>query len=181
MLVPSVVQQRLTARVAADLDVGHAFSHRLPHQAGPGIHEAVGSCAGFLSSSDGGRQAARMSALGERIPLRPPPGAHPAAADRHAARPYGEAFRKLWSITRTLRAANDLGIAFAPEDMVDATTAPLGETARPRGCVMPLTSELKEALRVRSQPSHDGAVSGGKGILGDVRAVRPDDAEALRP
>ena len=84
--------------------------------------------AGFLSSSEGGRQAARMtSTLGEhirfdprrvRIPLLP-------IATQRA---YGEAFRKLWEFTRTLRAAHDQGIDFV-RDMIDATASSLGETA----------------------------------------------------
>jgi hypothetical protein len=53
-----------------------------------------------------------------RIPL-PPIGTQ---------RAYGEAFRKLWEFARTLRAAHNLGIEFV-RDMVDATTAPLGEAA----------------------------------------------------
>jgi hypothetical protein len=127
VLVP-LVGRRLTARVATDLDVGAYLSPTVflirPDPA------TVDSwfLAGFLSSSDGGRQAARMtSTLGEhmrfdprrvRIPL-PPIGTQ---------REYGEAFRKLWEFARTLRAAHDLGIDFV-RDIVDATAAPLAETA----------------------------------------------------
>jgi hypothetical protein len=75
------------------------------------------------------------STLGEHIRLGPrwvciplPP-----IGTQHA---YGEAFRKLSEFARTLCAAHDLVIDFV-RDMIDATAAPLGETAcgRPaRGC-----------------------------------------------
>jgi hypothetical protein len=126
VLVP-LVGHRLTARVAADLDVGAYLSPTVflirpdPATIDPWF------LAGFLSSSAGGRQAARMtSTLGEhirfdprrvRIPLPP----------IDTQRAYGEAFRKLWEFARTLRTAHDLGIDFV-RDMVDATAAPLGET-----------------------------------------------------
>ena len=123
VLVP-LVGRRLTARVAAGLDVGAYLSPTIylirpdPATIDPWF------LAGFLSSSDGGRQAARMaSTLGEhirfdprrvRIPL-PPIGMQ---------RAYGEAFRRLWEFARTLRAAHDLGIDFV-RDMIDATAEPL--------------------------------------------------------
>jgi hypothetical protein len=119
--------RRLTARVAADLDVGAYLSPTVflirpdPATVDPWF------LAGFLSSSEGGRQAARMTGtLGEhvrfdsrrvRIPL-PPIGTQ---------RAYGEAFRKLWEFARTLRETHDAGIEFV-RDMVDVTAAPLGET-----------------------------------------------------
>ena len=126
MLVP-LVGRRLTARVAAGLDVGAYLSPTVylirpdPATIDPWF------LAGFLSSSDGGRQAARMtSTLGEhirfdprrvRIPL-PPIGTQ---------RAYGETFRRLWEFARTLRAAHDLGIDFV-RDMIDATAEPLRQT-----------------------------------------------------
>jgi type I restriction-modification system DNA methylase subunit len=127
VLVP-LVGRRLTARVAADLDVGAYLSPTVllirpdPATIDPWF------IAGFLSSSGGGRQAARMtSTLGEhirfdprrmRIPLLP----------IDTQRVHGEAFRKLWEFARTLRAAHDLGIDFV-RDMLDVTVAPLEQTA----------------------------------------------------
>jgi hypothetical protein len=127
VLVP-FAGRRLTARVAAGPDVGAYLSPTVylirpdPATIDPWF------LAGFLSSSDGGRQAARMaSTLGEhirfdprrvRIPLLP--------IGRQRA--YGEAFHRLWEFARTLRAAHDLGIDFV-RDMIDATAKPLRQTA----------------------------------------------------
>jgi hypothetical protein len=126
VLVP-LVARRLTARVAAGRDVGAFLSTSVflirtdPTTIDPWF------LAGFLSSSGGGHQAARMtSTLGEhirfdprrvRIPL-PPIGTQ---------RVYGETFRMLWEFARTLRAAHDLGIDFV-RDMIDVTVGTLGET-----------------------------------------------------
>ncbi len=122
VLVP-LVGRRLAARVATELDVGAYPSPTVvlirpdPATVDPWF------LAGFLSSSDGDRQAARMtSTLGEhtrfdprrvRIPLPP----------ISTQRAHGEAFRKLWEFTQTLRAAHDLGIDFV-QDMTDLTTSP---------------------------------------------------------
>ena len=127
MLVP-LVGQRLIARVAADLDVGAYLSPTVflirpdPATVDPWF------LAGFLSSSGGGRQAARMtSTLGERIRFDPRRVRIP-LPPIETQRAYGEAFRRLWEFARTLRAAHDLGVDFV-RAMVDATAAPLGETA----------------------------------------------------
>ena len=131
VLVP-LVGRRLTARVAAGLDVGAYLSATvLLIRPDPATIEPW-FIAGFLSSSGGGRQAARMtSTLGEhirfdprrmRIPLLP----------IDTQRVHGEAFRKLWEFARTLRAAHDLGIDFV-RDMLDVTAASLEETAAAKG------------------------------------------------
>lgn len=127
VLVP-LVGRRLTAQVAADLDVGAYLSPTVflirpdPATVDPWF------LASFLSSSDGDRQAARMtSTLGEHIRfdprrvriLLPPIGTQ---------RAYDEAFRKLSEFTRMLRAAYDLGIDFV-QDMIDLTASRHGETA----------------------------------------------------
>lgn len=84
--------------------------------------------AGLLSSSDGGRQAARMAnSLGEHIRFDPRRVRVP-LPPIDSQRAYGEAFRRLWEFTRTLRAAHDLGIDFV-RDMIDATTEPLRQTS----------------------------------------------------
>lgn len=127
VLVP-LVGRRLTARVATGLDVGAYLSPTVflirpdPATVDPWF------LAGFLSSSDGGRQAARMtSTLGEHIRFDPRRVRIPLPSIE-TQRVYGEAFRKLWEFARTLRAAHDLGIDFV-RDMIDATAAPLGEAA----------------------------------------------------
>jgi hypothetical protein len=127
VLVP-LIGRRLIARVATGGDVGAYLSSTVFLIRPDTATIDPWFLAGFLSSSEGGRQAARMtSTLGEhirfdprrvRIPLLP-------IATQRA---YGEAFRKFWEFARTLRAAHDLGIDFV-RDLIDVTAAPLGETA----------------------------------------------------
>jgi len=121
VLVP-VVGRRLIARVATDSDVGAYLSPTVflirPDSA------TVDSwfLAGFLSSSEGGHRAARMSStMGEnvrfdlrrvRIPLLP----------IGEQRVYGTVFRSLWEFARTLRAAHDEGVDLI-RDMIDATAS----------------------------------------------------------
>lgn len=127
VLVP-LVGRRLTARVAAGPDVGAYLSPSVVLIRTDETTVDPWFLAGFLSSSGGGHQAARMSStLGEhirfdarrvRIPL-PPIGTQ---------RAYGETFRMLWEFARTLRAAHDLGIDVV-RDMIDITAGTLGETS----------------------------------------------------
>ena len=171
VLVP-LVGQRLTARVAAGLDVGAYLSPTVflirpdPATVDPWF------LAGLLSSSDGGRQAARMtSSVGEhirfdprrvRIPLPP----------IDTQRAYGEAFRKLWEFARTLRAAHDLGIDFVRE-MVDATAAPLGKTADREEGFDHVVDVGAERRGESALGLHSGAVSADKGTLGGVPGGGP--------
>jgi hypothetical protein len=126
VLMPAVAR-RLIARVATGKDVGAYLSAGVALiRTDPAIVDPW-FLAGYLSSTDGGHQAARMtSPLGDqvrfdprrvRIPL-PPIGTQ---------RAYGEAFHRLWDFARTLREAHDLGIEFV-RDMIDLTAAPLTET-----------------------------------------------------
>lgn len=120
VLVP-VVGRRLTARVATASDVGAYLSPTVflirpdPATIDPWF------LAGFLSSSEGGHRAARMSStMGEnirfdlrrvRVPLLPV----------DAQRVYGAIFRDLWEFARTLRETHDHGLDLI-RDMIDATT-----------------------------------------------------------
>jgi hypothetical protein len=122
---PANVSRRLTARVATGRDVGAYLASSVflirpdPATIDPWF------LAGFLSSSDGGRQAARMaSTLGEHIRFDPRRVQIP-LLPIETQRTYGEAFRRLWEFARTLRAAHDEGIDFV-RDMIDATAALLG-------------------------------------------------------
>jgi hypothetical protein len=82
--------------------------------------------AGFLSSSGGGRQAARMaSTMGDHIRFEPRRVRVP-LLPIETQRAYGEAFRRLWDFARTLRAAHDEGIDFV-RDLIDATAASITE------------------------------------------------------
>ena len=127
VLVP-VAGRRLIARVAAGQDVGAYLAPSVFLIRTDASTVDPWFLAGYLSSSDGGRQAARMtSTLGDhirfdarrvRIPLVP----------IGVQRTYGEGFRKLWEFARTLRAAHDLGIDFV-RDMIDLTASPLVEAA----------------------------------------------------
>ena len=82
--------------------------------------------AGFLSSSGGGRQAARMaSTMGDHIRFEPRRVRVPLLSIE-TQRAYGEAFRRLWDFARTLRAAHDEGIDFV-RDLIDATAASITE------------------------------------------------------
>jgi N-6 DNA Methylase len=124
VLMPNV-SRRLTARVATGRDVGAYLSSSVllirpdPATIDPWF------LAGFLSSSDGGRQAARMaSTLGEHIRFDPRRVQIP-LLPIETQRTYGEAFRRLWEFARTFRAAHDEGIDFV-RDMIDATAALLG-------------------------------------------------------
>ncbi|RSM46761.1 SAM-dependent methyltransferase [Actinoplanes sp. ATCC 53533] len=112
VLVP-VVARHLAARVASDDDTGaYPSSSVYVLRIDPTILDPW-FLAGYLSSSDGSRQAERMgtSLVGDirvdlrrvRVPLIP----------IDIQRAYGEAFRKLSEFTRTLRNAHDLGLELA--------------------------------------------------------------------
>lgn len=127
VLVP-LVARRLTARVAAGLDVGAYLSPTVylirpdPATIDPWF------LAGFLSSSDGERQAARMaSTLGEQIRFDPRRVRIPLPPIERQ-RVYGEGFRRFWEFASTLRAVHDLGIDFV-RDMIDATAESLRQTS----------------------------------------------------
>jgi hypothetical protein len=123
VLVPAVAR-RLTARVAAGRDVGAYLSPTVYLIRTDTSIIDPWFLAGFLSSSDGGLQAARLAAAVSdhfrfeprkvRIPLLP----------IEAQRAYGESFRRLWDFARTLRAAHDEGVGLV-RDLVDALAAPL--------------------------------------------------------
>ena len=123
VLVPATAR-RLTARVAAGEDVG-AYLSPTAYLIRPDT--AILDpwfLAGFLSSSDGGLQAARLAATVSdhfrfeprkvRIPLLP----------IEAQRAYGESFRRLWDFARTLRATHDEGVNLV-RDLINALVAPL--------------------------------------------------------
>jgi type I restriction-modification system DNA methylase subunit/transposase-like protein len=123
VLVPAVAR-RLTARVAAGKDVGAYLSPTVYLIRPDTSILDPWFLAGFLSSSDGGLQAARLAATVSdhfrfeprkvRIPLIP----------IEAQRAYGESFRRLWDFARTLRATHDEGVGLV-RDLVDALAAPL--------------------------------------------------------
>lgn len=126
VLVPTTAR-RLTARVAAGKDIG-AYPSPTVYLIRPDTTILdPWFLAGFLSSSNGGLQAARLSGtVGDhfrfeprkvRIPLLP----------IEAQRAYGESFRRLWDFSRTLRAAHDEGVDLV-RDLIDALAAPLSGT-----------------------------------------------------
>jgi hypothetical protein len=127
VLVP-LVGRRLTARVAAGRDVAAYLSPTVYLIRPDATTIDPWFLAGFLSSSGGGRQAARMaSTMGDhtrfeprrvRVPLLP----------IETQRAYGEAFRRLWDFARNLRTAHDEGIDFV-RDLIDATAASITEEA----------------------------------------------------
>lgn len=127
VLVP-VVARRLTARVAVDEDIGaYPWSTVYVVRTDPAILDPW-FLAGYLSSSDGGRQAERVgSSLGGdmrvdlrrvRIPLVP----------IDAQRAYGQMFKQLSEFTRALRATHDLGLELA-HNSTDAITSGLTHAA----------------------------------------------------
>jgi hypothetical protein len=127
VLVPTV-GRRLIARVAADQDVGAYLAPTVLLIRTDASTVDPWFLAGNLSSSDGGRQATRMtSTLSEHIRF-DPRRVRIALLPISVQRDYGEAFRRLWEFARTLRSAHDLGIAFV-RDMIDVTAVPLAETA----------------------------------------------------
>lgn len=126
VLVPTTAR-RLTARVAAGKDIGAYLSPTVYLIRPDTTILDPWFLAGFLSSSNGGLQAARLSGtVGDlfrfeprkvRIPLLP----------IEAQRAYGESFRRLWDFSRTLRAAHDEGVDLV-RDLIDALAAPLSGT-----------------------------------------------------
>jgi hypothetical protein len=123
VLVP-VAARRLTARVADSEDAGaYPASTVYVVRVDPEVIDPW-FLAGYLSSSEGARQAERVgSSLGgeirvdlrrARVPLLP----------IGTQRAYGRAFQRLSEFSRTLRAANDLGLELA-RTTTDAITAGL--------------------------------------------------------
>lgn len=132
VLMP-IVARRLIARVAAEQDIGAYLSSSVVLiKTDPAIVDPW-FLAGYLSSSEGGIQAARMtSTLGDHIRFEPRRVRIP-LPPVEVQRAYADTFRSLWEFARTLREAHDLGIQFV-RDMVDATAAPLTGTTH-RGFV----------------------------------------------
>jgi hypothetical protein len=122
VLVPTV-GRRLTARVATGQDVGAYLSPTVVLIRPDPVMIDPWYLAGRLSSSGGGRQAARMASTMSgsirfdprrvRIPLLP----------IEVQRQQGEIFRSLWEFARSLRAAHDQGLDFI-HNMIDVITAP---------------------------------------------------------
>jgi hypothetical protein len=108
VLVPLIVR-RLTARVAGDEDVGAYLSPTVYLIRPDTAALDPWFLAGVLSSTGGGRQAARMaSTLGDRIRFDPRRVRVPLLPIEDQ-RAYGESFRRIWDFTRTLRTAYDEG------------------------------------------------------------------------
>jgi hypothetical protein len=127
ILVPAI-GRRLTARVAEGPDVG-AYLSPTVFLIRPDT-ETIDPwfLAGFLSSSDGGRQSARMaSTLGGNIHFEPRRARVP-LLPIDTQRAYGETFRRLWDFARTFRAAHDEGIDFVM-DMIDATASSMAKAS----------------------------------------------------
>jgi hypothetical protein len=125
VLVP-MVSRRLTARVATGRDVGAYLSPTVYLIRPDATTIDPWFLAGFLSSSGGGRQAARMaSTMGDHIRFEPRRVRVPLFSIE-TQRAYGEAFRRLWNFARTLRAAHDEGTDFV-RDLIDATAASITE------------------------------------------------------
>jgi hypothetical protein len=122
VLVP-LIGRRLTARVAGDEDVG-AYLSPTVYLIRPDVAALdPWFLVGVLSSSGGGRQAARMaSTLGDRIRF-DPRRVRVLLLPIEDQRAYGESFRGIWDFTRTLRAAYDEGTDLV-RDLIDATAAP---------------------------------------------------------
>jgi hypothetical protein len=127
VLVP-VVARQLNARVAVDEDIGaYPASTVYVVRTDPAVLDPW-FLAGYLSSSDGGRQAERVgSSLGGdiridlrrvRVPLVP----------IDTQRAYGQVFKRLSEFTRNLRAAHDLGLELA-RNSTDAITSGLTRAA----------------------------------------------------
>lgn len=128
VLVP-MIGRRLTARVASGLDVGAYLSPSVFLIRPDTATIDPWFLAGFLSSSDGGRQAARMtSTLGEHIRFDPRRVRIP-TPPIDTQRAYGDMFRRFWEFARTLRAAHDQGIDLV-RDMTDVTAFSLGPAVR---------------------------------------------------
>jgi len=127
VLVPNVARQ-LVARVAQGQDVGAVLASSVVLIRPDSTVLDPWYLAGLLSSSDGGRQAARMaSTLGDttrfdprrvRVPILP-------IEDQQAC---GAAFRRLADLARTLRAAHDEGNALI-RDLIDATVSSISATS----------------------------------------------------
>ena len=121
VLVPHVARQ-LIARVAQGQDVGATLSSSVVLIRPDSTVLDPWYLAGLLSSSDSGRQAARMaSTLGDttrfdprrvRIPVLP----------IEEQQMHGMAFRRMADLARTLRAAHDEGNALI-RDLIDATVS----------------------------------------------------------
>jgi hypothetical protein len=129
VLVP-VLGQRLTARVATDMDIGARPASTIHLIRPDAAIIDPWFLVGLLSSNTLSQQAARASStLGEhirfdlrrvRIPLLP----------IDAQREYGEIFRELSDFTQTLRNAHDLGTDLVG-DMTDSIVADLSEGTAP--------------------------------------------------
>jgi hypothetical protein len=121
VLVP-LIGRRLTARVAGGEDVGAYLSPTVYLIRPDTAALDPWFLSGVLSSSGGGRQAARMaSTLGDRIRFDPRRVRVPLLPIEDQ-RAYGESFRRIWDFTRTLRTAYDEGTDLI-RDLVDATAA----------------------------------------------------------
>ncbi|WP_214106824.1 hypothetical protein [Acrocarpospora catenulata] len=121
VLVP-LIGRRLTARVATGEDIGVHLSSSVYLIRPDTAALDPWFLAGVLSSTGGGRQAARMaSTLGDRIRFDPRRVRVPLLpiVDQRA---HGESFRRLWDFARTLRAAYDEGNDLV-RDLIDATVA----------------------------------------------------------
>jgi SAM-dependent methyltransferase len=127
ILVPAI-GRRLTARVAEGSDVGAYLSPTVFLIRPDAETIDPWFLAGFLSSSSGGRQSARMaSTLGENIHFEPRRARVP-LLPIDTQRAYGETFRRLWDFARTLRAAHDEGIDFV-RNMIDATASSMAKVS----------------------------------------------------
>ena len=121
VLVPHVARQ-LIARVAQGQDVGAALSSSVVLIRPDSAVLDPWYLAGLLSSSDSGRQAARMaSTLGDTIRFDPRRVRIPVLPIEDQ-RTHGAAFRRLADLARTLRAAHDEGNALI-RDLIDATVS----------------------------------------------------------
>jgi hypothetical protein len=123
VLIP-VVGRRLTARAATAADLGaYPANTVIVLRPDPEVLDPW-FLAGFLSSSDGNRQAARLSsALGHNVRFDPRKVRVPLLA-LETQRAYGTAFERLSRFNLALRAAHNLG-----QELVgyttDALTVPL--------------------------------------------------------
>ena len=121
VLVPHVARQ-LIARVAQGQDVGAVLSSSVVLIRPDSAVLDPWYLAGLLSSSDSGRQAARMaSTLGDTIRFDPRRVRIPVLPIEDQ-RTHGAAFRRLADLARTLRAAHDEGNALI-RDLIDATVS----------------------------------------------------------
>jgi transposase-like protein len=121
VLVPHVARQ-LIARVAQGQDVGAALSSSVVLIRPDSAVLDPWYLAGLLSSSDSGRQAARMaSTIGDTIRFDPRRVRIPILPIEDQ-RTHGAAFRRLADLARTLRAAHDEGNALI-RDLIDATVS----------------------------------------------------------